>query len=119
MEDTQAKVILDKLDTQGKRQDEMRGQLDLDRSSIDQNTIDIDSIKKGQEVLLKQMTDFKAEIRQQIQEAIKEEVPRAVRKAIRIELNTISLKNPKKAFERQVGFGESLVTGIKKLLKLQ
>lgn len=91
----------------------MRQQLDKDRSDIDHILIKQSEITKGQEAILKQMGDFKEEIRQIVLDTIKEEVPKAVKKAVRIELNNISLKNPKKAFERQVGVWES----IKKLFK--
>jgi len=112
---TEIKVLVGKLDLQAERQDDMRNQLDKDRSDIDQIRLDQKTIRNGQEAIIKQMADFKDEMRQMVKETIKEEVPKAVKKAVANELTTISLQNPKKAFERQVGVLES----IKKLLKIK
>lgn len=106
--ETELKVLMDKLDLQARRQDEMRTQLDLDRSQLDQNTIDIGSIKKGQEAILNQMTDFKSEIRQTVLETIKEEVPKAVKRAVAKELNTMMIENPRKVIVRHLGVLEWL-----------
>jgi len=103
------------LKTQAKRQDDMRQQLDHDRSDIDHILIKQDEIIGGQTAQLKQMADFKEEIRQIVLDTIKEEVPKAVKKAVARELTTISLQNPRKAFERTVGLWESIIKLLNKI----
>lgn len=95
----------------------MVNQLDSDRKDIDNLRIDQKAIKDGQTAIINQLMDFKAEIRQTVLDTIKEEVPKAVKKAVRVELNTLSLKNPKKAFERTVGPWESFVKLLTKKKK--
>ena len=86
----------------------MRVQMDKDRSGIDQNTIDIDSIKKGQEKILQQMADFKEEIRQMVKDTIQQEVPKAVKKAMANEWETMVIENPKKIVVKKMGLIESI-----------
>ncbi len=113
--DTEIEILMEQNKKQAKRMDDMREQLDKDRQDIDQIRIDQQNIKNGQEAILKQMTDFKAEIRQAVKDSINEELPKAVKKAVRVEWDKMVLENPKKAVVRDVGFVES----IKKLLKIK
>lgn len=97
---------MEKLETQAKRQDDMRTQLDKDRNDIDQIRIDQKAIKEGQEALLKQMTDFKAEIRQQVQDTIALELPKVARKVIREEIRLLSNRNPRKVIKGRLNVFE-------------
>lgn len=113
--DKEIEIIMEQNKLQAKRMDDMRGQLDKDREDIDQIRIDVKNITNGQEALLKQMTDFKAEIRQAVKDSIQEELPKAVKKAVKMEWDAMVLENPKKAVVRSMGILET----IKKLLKIK
>jgi len=106
--ETEIGIILEQNKRHGDRLDNLTQLVDKDRSQLDQNTIDISSIKKGQEAILNQMADFKEEIRQIVLDTIKEEVPKAVKKSIARELTAMTLENPKKVIVRRVGLLEWL-----------
>ena len=95
-------IILEKLDTQAKRQDDMRNQLDKDRDDIDQLRMDVSAIKEGQQAQLKQMVDFKQEIRQEVKDTLSVELPKIARKVIREEIRLLSKNNPKKRIEGKI-----------------
>ena len=112
--DKEIQVIMEQNGKNAERLDNITNQLDKDRTDIDNLRIDQQAIKNGQTAILNQMVDFKDEIRQIVLDTIKEEVPKAVKKAVKTELTTISLQNPKKAFERQVGIWETIIKLIKR-----
>lgn len=111
--DTETKTILQRLDTQADRQDDMRKQLDTDRRDIDKLVIGQDTITKGQTAIIDQMTDLKEQLRQMVIDTIKEEVPKAVKKAIAKELTTIQLENPRKKIVRKQNWFQKLLSNIK------
>ena len=104
---------MEKLDTQAKRQDDMRNQLDKDRQDIDQLRIGQETIQKQLETLLKNTADFKEEVRQMVKDTISSETPNALKTAVENELDNIRLNNPKKVFVVYYGLAEI----IKKLFK--
>lgn len=107
-------ILMEKLETQAKRQDDMRQQLDKDRTDIDQIRIDQNAIKEGQQAILKQMTDFKAEIRQQVADTLTVELRKVAKKVIREEIRLLSKSNPKRVLERKVGIIETIKSIFKK-----
>jgi len=111
MEET--KILMEKLDTQAKRQDDMRNQLDKDRQDIDQLRIGQETIQKQLETLLKNTADFKEEVRQMVKDTISSETPNALKTAVENELDNIRLNNPKKVFVVYYGLAEI----IKKLFR--
>lgn len=112
--DTEIEVIMAQNKRMAERMDGITKLIDTDRQDIDQLKIDVSSIKVGQEVLLKQMIDFKQEMRALVEDVIKESVPKAVKKAIAKELTTMSLENPKKIIVRRTGFWEAIIRIFKR-----
>lgn len=107
-------IIMEKLDTQAKRQDDMRNQLDKDRADIDQLRMDVSAIKEGQQAQLKQMVDFKQEIRQEVKDTLSLELPRIARKVIREEIRLLSKNNPKKRIEGKITLWDKIIKIFKK-----
>lgn len=105
---------MEKLDTQAKRQDDMRNQLDKDRADIDQLRMDVSAIKEGQQAQLKQMVDFKQEIRQEVKDTLSLELPRIAKKVIREEIRLLSKNNPKKRIEGNISFWGKIIKLFKK-----
>lgn len=105
-------VLLDSNKRQDEKLQSITNQLDFDRRDIDQLRIDQGTIKDQMKVIIDQLTDFKAEIRQQIEDSIsttiKRELPEQVKKAVKNELRLISQKNPKKVIERKIGIIEQV-----------
>lgn len=107
-------IILEKLDTQAKRQDDMRNQLDKDRADIDQLRMDVSAIKEGQQAQLKQMVDFKQEIRQEVKDTLSVELPKIARKVIREEIRLLSKNNPKKRIEGKITLWDKITKIFKR-----
>ena len=99
-------MLTARFETQERRQDDMRQQLDKDRTSIDEIIIELGKNTDITERLLKQMEDFKQTIRDMVKETIAQEVPSAVKSAVAEELNHISMNNPRKSFVVYYGIAE-------------
>ena len=85
---------------------DMSNQIDADRRDLNQVRENVGLIFEK----LKTVDDNIELLREEVKEIkkLKETLPDVVKKAIDDSLTTISLTNPRKAFERQVGFVESL-----------
>lgn len=92
-------ILMEKVTRVEEKQQNIINQLDQDRKDIDLLRIDQASIKEGQQAIIKQMTDFKAEIRQQVQDVIASELPKVAKKVIREEIRLLSARNPKKVIK--------------------
>lgn len=91
-------------------QDDTKNQLDQDRANNDRLRVDMVSIRAQQDVILKNLADFKDQIRQTIQDTVSQEVSKAVKK----ELEKIEMANPKKVF---IVKGQGIISFIRSLFK--
>lgn len=113
MDNKEIQVLIDQNKRQAERMDDMRNQLDRDRASIDQIIIDLSNNTKVTETMLKQIEDFKTEIRQTVTDAIAIEIPKIVKKEIRL----LAVNNPEKEVKGHVDLLERVKTLLNNLRK--
>jgi len=102
-------ILMDKVERLDNKVQGLVNQMDLDRKDIDQIRMDQKANKEGQTAILNQLTDFKAEIRQQIQDTISSELPKAVKREIRL----LSTRHPRKEIRGKIGVLESIKNYLK------